>query len=96
MKQLSKRMTEQRVRTLEQRRTGLRPGKVRILPREVEQGLLRAWTVDPPLTRIVSIVQPTDRPPTQAVKAIEGLCRATLRDLVRSGEWHMARMRTSQ
>ena len=63
---------------------------------EVEQGLLRAWMVDPPLTRTVSIVQPTDRPPTQAVKAIEGLCRDTLRDLVRSGEWHMAQMRMSE
>ncbi|WP_237477560.1 LysR family transcriptional regulator [Lichenibacterium dinghuense] len=64
--------------------------------REVEDGRLRAWAVDPPLTRMVSLVQPTDRPPTQAVKAVEGLCRATLRDLVRSGEWHMARMRTSE
>jgi len=30
------------------------------------------------------------------VKAIEGLCRATLRDLVRTGDWHMARMRMSE
>ena len=52
--------------------------------------------MDPPLTRTVSIVQPADRPPTQALKAIEGLCRATLRDLLPSGEWHMARMRTSE
>ena len=39
MRQLSKRMTEQRVRTLEQLRTGMTPGKVRIIPRDVEQGL---------------------------------------------------------
>ena len=39
MKQLSKRMTEQRVRTLEHLRAGMTPGKVRILPRDVEQGL---------------------------------------------------------
>ena len=64
--------------------------------REVEDGRLRAWTVDPPLTRMVSLVQPADRPPTGAVKAVENLCRATLRDLVRSGEWHMARLRTSE
>lgn len=63
--------------------------------REVEDGRFRAFTVDPPLTRTVSMVQPGDRPATQAVKAIEGLCRTTLRDLVRSGDWHMARMRTS-
>jgi LysR family nitrogen assimilation transcriptional regulator len=63
--------------------------------REVEDGQFRAWTVEPPLTRTVSMVKPGDRPSTQAVEAIEGLCRATLRDLVRSGEWHMARMRGS-
>ena len=63
--------------------------------REVGDGSLRAWTVDPALTRVVSMVQPGDRPATQAVTAVEALCRATLRDLVRSGEWHMARMRTS-
>ena len=39
MKQLSKRMTEQRLRTLEHLRAGMAPGKVRILPRDVEQGL---------------------------------------------------------
>ena len=39
MKQLSKRMTEQRLRTLEHLRAGMTPGRVRILPRDVEQGL---------------------------------------------------------
>ena len=39
MQQLSKRMTEQRLRTLEHLRAGMTPGKVRILPRDVEQGL---------------------------------------------------------
>ena len=64
--------------------------------REVEEGLLRTWTVDPPLTRMVSLVQPGDRPPTEAVKAVETLCHSTLRVLVRSGDWTMARMRTSE
>ena len=61
--------------------------------REVEDGRFRAWTVDPPLTRTVSVVQPGDRPAIRAVKAIEGLCRTTPRALVRSREWHVARMR---
>lgn len=39
MKQLSKRMTEQRLRTLEHLRAGMTPGRVRILPHDVEQGL---------------------------------------------------------
>ena len=42
------------------------------------------------------MAQPADRPLTQAAEAIESLCRATLRDLVRSGTWHMARMRLSE
>lgn len=64
--------------------------------REAETGQLRMWTFDPPLTRTVYMAQPADRPLTQAAEAIEGLCRATLRDLVRSGTWHMARMRLSE
>ena len=55
MKQLSKRMTEQRVRTLEQLRTGMTPGKVRIIPRDVEQGLKEfAGGVEQLVDRLVS------------------------------------------
>lgn len=60
---------------------------------EVEEGRLRAWTIDPPLTRTVHLVRPLDRPLSQAAEAIAGLCCATLADLVRSGAWPMARMR---
>lgn len=60
---------------------------------EVEEGRLRAWTLDPPLTRTVHLVRPLDRPLSTAAEAIADLCRATLRDLVRSGAWPMARMR---
>lgn len=61
--------------------------------REVEEGRLRAWTVDPPLTRTVHLVRPLDRPVSSAADAVAGLCRATLHDLVRSGAWPTARMR---
>ncbi len=84
------------IKQLVGRRLGYSVLPAHAVRREVEDGRLRAWTVDPPLTRTVSLVQPGDRPSTQAVKAVEDLCRATLRDLVRSGDWHMARMRTSE
>ena len=62
---------------------------------EVGQGRLRAWPFDPPLTRTVHLAQPTDRPLSHAARAIEGLCRTTMAELVRSGAWHSARMRVS-
>ena len=61
--------------------------------REVGEARLRCWAVEPALTRTVHLVQPVGRPLSPAAKAIEALCRATLRDLVRSGDWHMAQMR---
>jgi LysR family nitrogen assimilation transcriptional regulator len=59
---------------------------------EVKEGRLRAWSFDPPLTRTVYLVLPTDRPLANAVHAIEGLCRVTLAELVRSGVWHSGRL----
>ena len=63
--------------------------------REVVEGRLRAWPFTPPLTRTIHLVLPTDRPPSQAVRAVEGLCRATLAELVRSGAWPSAQMRVA-
>ena len=61
--------------------------------REVGEGRLRAWPFDPPLMRTVHLVLPTDRPLSHAVRAVEGLCRTTLAELVRSGAWASAQMR---
>ena len=63
--------------------------------REVGEGRLRAWPFDPPLLRTIHLAQPTDRPLSHAVRAVEGLCRTTMAELVRSGAWHSARMRVS-
>lgn len=60
--------------------------------KEVGEGRLRAWPFDPPLIRTIHLAQPTDRPLSHAVRAIEGLCRTTVAELVRSGTWHSARM----
>jgi LysR family nitrogen assimilation transcriptional regulator len=40
----------------------------------------------------VHLAEPTDRPLSHAVKAVERLCTETLRDLVASGAWSSARM----
>ena len=61
--------------------------------REIGEGRLRAWAISPALSRTVHLVLPSNRPLSEAVKAIEGLSRVTLRDLVRSGTWHAAQMR---
>ena len=63
--------------------------------REVEENRLRTWPFGPPLMRTVHLAMPTDRPLSNAVRAMEGLCRTTLADLVRSGTWRSARMRVS-
>lgn len=62
---------------------------------EVKAGKLRAWRFDPPFQRTVHIVEPAHRPPTAAMRAVERLCRRTLRRLVQEGAWGEARMRTS-
>ncbi len=84
------------IKELVGRRLGYSVLPAHAVRREAESGQLRTWTFDPPLTRTVYMAQPADRPLTQAAEAIEGLCRTTLRDLVRSGTWHMARMRLSE
>ena len=66
-----------------------------LVAREVEEGRLAIWQLEPALKRTVHLVRPTDRPPTLAAKATEALCRDVLRDLVSSGEWPMARLRTA-
>lgn len=62
---------------------------------EVAAGRLHAWRFDPPFQRTVHIVEPANRPATAAMRAVERLCRRTLRVLVRDGVWGEARMRTS-
>ena len=65
------------------------------LHREIGAGLVRAWSLDPPFSRTVHLVLPTNRPLSAAARAVESLCRITLRDLVRSGAWQGAQMRVS-
>jgi len=62
---------------------------------EVGAGTLRSWAFEPAFQRTVHIVEPADRPLTTAMRAVERLCRRTLRDLVRAGAWGQARMRVS-
>ncbi|MFG1347401.1 LysR substrate-binding domain-containing protein [Xanthobacter autotrophicus DSM 431] len=55
---------------------------------EVEKGLLRTWPMgDPVLSRDLHLVRPSDRPMSNAVRAIEELAHATLVRLVREGAW---------
>ncbi|MEJ8630039.1 CoA transferase [Sphingomonas sp. I4] len=54
---------------------------------EVAAGALRSWAFEPAFQRTVHIVEPADRPLTTAMRAVERLCRRTLRDLVRAGAW---------
>lgn len=63
--------------------------------REVDEGRMQARRFDPPLMRTVHLAMPTDRPLSTAARAIEGLCRTTLAELVRSGAWRSAKMRVS-
>ena len=65
---------------------------VHAVQKEVAEGRLRAWPFDPPLIRAIHLAQPTDRPLSHATRAIEGLCRTTMAELVRSGVWPCARM----
>lgn len=58
------------------------------IAREVRDGRLRSWRINKPeLKRDVYLVHPADRPMTNAVAAIEGLCRETLLDLAATGQW---------
>lgn len=56
--------------------------------REVSEGRLACWPVGVPvLTRDLYIVCPSDRPLSNAVRAIDTLAQATLIRLVRDGAW---------
>lgn len=58
------------------------------ISREVREGRLRSWRIaKPELKRDVHLVRATDRPMTNAVSAIEGLCRDTLLELAETGQW---------
>ncbi|MDX7953910.1 LysR substrate-binding domain-containing protein [Lichenihabitans sp. Uapishka_5] len=65
------------------------------LQREIDAGDASCWALEPALSRTVHLVLPTNRPLSAAARAVEDLCRLTLRDLVRSGVWHGAQMRIS-
>lgn len=55
---------------------------------EVEKGLLRTWPMgEPVLSRDLHLVRPSDRPLSNAVRAIEELAHMTLVRLVREGAW---------
>lgn len=55
---------------------------------EVSSGCLRHRPIsEPPLRRIVYLAQPTQRPLTNAAKAVLTLTQDTLTDLVRDGRW---------
>lgn len=63
------------------------------ISREVKDGRLCAWKItDPELKRFVHLVHPSDRPVTNAVKAIHTLCRDTLYDLAERGKWSGAKI----
>lgn len=62
------------------------------IAREVREGRLRSWRIsEPELKRDVHLVHPADRPMTNAVSAIEALCRDTLLELAATGQWGGAR-----
>ena len=62
------------------------------IAREVRAGRLRSWRISKPeLKRDVHLVHPADRPMTNAVSAIEALCRDTLLELAATGQWSGAK-----
>ncbi|GGE22643.1 LysR family transcriptional regulator [Aureimonas endophytica] len=83
------------IKTLVERGLGFSVLPAHAIRRETEDGRLRAWPFEPAFLRTVHLVEPIDRPLSQAVRAVESLCRRTLRDLVRSGAWSGAQMRVS-
>lgn len=80
------------IKALVERRLGYSVLPAYAIQAEVAEGRLRAWSFDPPLARTVHLAEPTDRPLSHAVKAVERLCVETLRDLVGTGAWSSARM----
>ena len=81
------------IKTLVEQGLGYSILPVHAVQREIAEGRLRSWPIDPPLLRTVHLVIPTNRPLSPAAKAIDDLCRVTLRELVRCGAWHSAQMR---
>ena len=63
--------------------------------KEADEGRIRAWPFNPPLLRTIHLATPTDRPLSHAARAVEGLCRTTLAELVQSGAWASAQMPVS-
>jgi LysR family nitrogen assimilation transcriptional regulator len=62
------------------------------IAREVQEDRLRSWQIGKPeLKRDVHLVHPADRPMTNAVSAVETLCRDTLLELAATGQWRGAR-----
>lgn len=62
------------------------------ISREVKEGRIRYWRISKPeIKRDVHLVHPADRPMTNAVAAIETLCRETLLDLAETGQWSGAK-----
>ena len=83
------------IKTMVERGLGFSVLPAHAVREEVAEGRLRAWPFEPPLLRTIHLAQPTDRPLSHAARAVEGLCRTTMAELVRSGAWHSARMRVS-
>lgn len=83
------------IKTLVEGRLGYSILPTQAVQREVAEGRLRTWRFGPALQRTVHLAQPTDRPQSHAVRAIEALCRTTVRDLVGSGAWPAAQMRVA-
>lgn len=62
------------------------------IAREVHGGRLLSWRINKPeLKRDVHLVHSADRPMTNAVSAIEALCRDTLLELAATGKWSGAK-----
>lgn len=60
--------------------------------REVRESRLGSWQISKPaLMRRVHLVHPVVRPMTNAVSAIEALCRDTLLELAATGQWSGAK-----
>lgn len=84
------------IRTLVERGLGFSVLPAHAIRRETDAGTLLAWPFEPAFLRTVHLVEPTDRPLPQAVRAVEALCRRTLKELVASGAWSGAQMRVSK
>lgn len=81
------------IKTLVERGLGYSILPMHAVLKEIGEARLRSWLFDPPVLRTIHLAYPTDRPLSNAVKAVEVLCRVTLRDLVKSGAWQGAQMR---